>query len=682
MAKKDNAVYAPGELGRVRDRLGAFDAQEAKELAKKLGGKVGVERSEEQDKTSSLRKERVNVKIKGRPGRKLDTFQDFTDGDDGFSDKKQSRQKGMDPADDPTIPVKASYRERIKMDRLAGQAEFEIKSPTQVLISIFSIFSDVTDSVNPGFVTRRMPEYYKKIELLVISTRNMLPRNNTRRSERMKKSAPLAYSVIDIIRYWDIEKISGELARIQANPKNVRVTDFIEILRAIYKPLYILGQLELDAHIRGAYKILYKILYLENPGDAQIKYQEPIRTALAAYSGIYKDIHYLLYPLFLKIVSSSFVPYETLFTERKNRISAFLNVSERDQINPESLVMQGDAKDLKGGDEQQNADPEQPEEEEKELSKEEKERLDAVESEKKALERGLRTLEVLFPKAGWDRLSSYPDLYPYFVEIFGLKKGIVYIAPTDPMQQVLILMRILNEFFFGLRYVSFTAVPGSSGNMERVDNILGEIINEWHYYIDTSFEKEYLPRMSEYVRILEGSFEERSSHYTKKLVNELNLIKRYCLLPFYKFEAFMSPSMQKKDTLPVYTKIRTLRKYLSAVAACIEQANRSGGAEANVPCDGVENPWKPYAFQVPNPISIRLDALLPPKQKNNASLIYFCLAVATVLDHLVNNENSWAYTAKSGPLFRSLNGEGVTPLTGVDTQVDADGLFKKSLKKQ
>jgi hypothetical protein len=87
-------------------------------------------------------------------------------------------------------------------------------------------------------------------------------------------------------------------------------------------------------------------------------------------------------------------------------------------------------------------------------------------------------------------------------------------------------------------------------------------------------------------------------------------------------------------------------------------------------------------FQVPNPISIRLDAILGAKIRINASLIYFCLAIATVLDFLLNNEKSWAYSAPSTTLFRSVNGEGITPLTGVDDRIDADAIFKQSQRQR
>ena len=691
MAKKEKAVYAPGELKRVRDKLGVLNKEEAQKMAEKLGGDIGYERTEDEEKNRQssqhkVRRERVDVKIGDRPGRPVHRVELAPD-DPGTYDqpviRKAPRQKEFDPYDDPSVPLRVSYWDRVKIDRFAGQPEFDIKSSGQVLQSILSIFSDITDYVSPVFVTRRMTEYYKKIETLVVSTRSMFPRNNLRRNERMKKSAPLVYSILDTIRYWNIEKISGDLARLQSHPKNVKVSDFAEIIRAVYRPLFILDLMDPDAHIRGAFKILYKVLYIENPMDAQSKYQELIRSTLAAYFEVRRDIHYLLYPLLMKCVSAKLVSYERFFIDRKNRIMAFLNVTENDQINPTALA-QTDARITKDEEAPKEETPEKPEEEgkAKELSEEEKARIAAEEMEKKALDRGLQTLEMLFPKAGWDRLSSFPDLYPYFVDVFDLKKGIVYLAPTDPLMQIIILMRILEELFFGLRYVSFGAIPDTNGNIQGLDTMLGEIINNWRRLLEMALEKEYLPRMSEYIRILEGSPEERASAYTKKMVAELHWIKRLYFLPFYKFETLVPPPFQKNQITPIYSEIKKLRRCLTLVATGIEQGNKSGGAETHAPCDGIDNPWEPYVFQVPNPLSLRLDALLAPKTKNNAALVFFCLAVTTVLDYLINNENSWAYSPRPGPLFRSVNGEGIMPLTGVDDHLDAEAIFKQAIKQR
>jgi hypothetical protein len=242
---------------------------------------------------------------------------------------------------------------------------------------------------------------------------------------------------------------------------------------------------------------------------------------------------------------------------------------------------------------------------------------------------------------------------------------------------VIVLLRILEELFFGLRYVSFGAVNGS---VDRADEVLIPIINDWHYFIDSSFDKEYLPRLSEYCRILENTAESRTSNYARRLLNELHWAKRLYFLPYYKFESTFPPPFQKKDVSTLYPEIRQLRKYLTAVAAGIEQGNKQGGAEKRAPCDGIDNPWEPYVFQVPNPLSRRLDTLLDDKKKHNASLVFFTLAVVVVLDYIVNNEDSWAYAERSSTLFRSMNGEGVVPLRGVDTEIDSDGIFKQAQK--
>ena len=189
--------------------------------------------------------------------------------------------------------------------------------------------------------------------------------------------------------------------------------------------------------------------------------------------------------------------------------------------------------------------------------------------------------------------------------------------------------------------------------------------------------------MTEYVRLLEGSLEERNSPYAKKIVSELHWIKRLYLLPFYKFELRLTPPIQKSDVIQIYTKVRIMRKYLTAVAVNIEQGKKAGGAEENALCDSIDNPWAPYAFQVPNSVSRRLDALLKPKSKNNASLVFFCLTIVTVLDHIMNNEDSWAYSSSRPlPLFRSVNGEGVVPYAGVDHLIDADEIFRQTLRQR
>ena len=695
MAKKNNAIYAPGELSRVRDKLGVTDHEEAKRMAQILGGEVGTERKQEQDNIKKTRRETVEVVVNGRGGRRPGRRVDITDGPDDDIDNKP-RRIDIYPGDDPSKPLKLGYRERVKMDQFAGQFVFEIKTSMQVLASIFSFFREPVDYVSSRFVTRRMNEYYSKIERLVTLTRNLFPQSNIKRNNQLKRVNPFVYRILDTMRDWNIEQIASNLAGLQSHPRAVRNSDFTEILREVYKPLFILSDLNID-NLKTAFKLIYKVLYIESPMDAKEKYQNIIRNIIASFAEIRRDVQFGLYPLLMKLISDCYIPYERFFIERRFRYMAFLNVTAANQLNAADLNAQQiesvDAETLRNAEDEEA--PEETEETEtfEEIPEEEAEdsndpeviarkaREDSEKAEQKAMEQSQTALEALFPKAGWQNLEDYPDLYPYFANVYNLRYGYELISPKDPVQQVSILMHILDDLFIGMRYVNFGIIAGPDGKNLKVIDEIGEVINNWRTHIEDCFTKDYLPRLAEYCRMLENSEEARSSVYARKTMNELQWFKRLYFFPYYKFESMGPPPFQKKDVVPIYTQIRKLRKHLTAIAMGIEQGIRAGGAAAKAPCNGVNNPWENWNFQVPNPVSRRLDMMLPAERKINATLILFSLAVISMLDFIVNNENSWSYSDRSGPLFRSVKNEGIIPMFGVDEKLDADQIFKDSLKK-
>ncbi|MDR0567773.1 MAG: hypothetical protein LBG87_01005 [Spirochaetaceae bacterium] len=661
----EKPVYAPGELQKVRQNLGNLDPNEAKRMAEVLGGEVGVERSPEPEKAKPLKRSG-----KPQPMRRVEILDDESgqvrSGPAENAGKKGKEAKKIPPEDNPALPVNPGYFERLKMDRYAAEGTFEIKSIFQVTASFFSFFRRGPDYVNPLFITQRMDEYYKKLELLVNSTRTIFPRNNIKNNEQLKKMSPFLFSVLDTIRHWNIERISSDMAKMQARTKTVTVSDFTEILRAVYRPLFIMEQLDVDLHIKAAYKLLYKVLYLDEPMVAKDKYQDTIRETLAAYDAVNKDLHFLLYPLLMKLLSNTWLPYHRFFIERRNRFMAFLNATESDRISPESMFQKPEAEP------EQAQNPEETPPEEK-VDPQAAARHAANAAERKAVERGLRTLESLFPQAGWNKLEEFPDLYVYFAKVLDLKRGCELLAPEDPLLQVVVLMRILEELLFGLRFVTFEITDGVDGHLE-------EIVNQWRDY-EINLSQEYLSRLGEYCQLLEtSSSDARSSSYAKRIYGELQWLKKLCFLPHYQFNSIGGSPFKKNAVTPLYPEVRRLRKYLTVVAAGIEQGSKQGGAEKQAACKGIANPWANYNFPVANPLSMRLNALLPPNKRNNASLVYFTLSVVTVLDYFVNNEESWAYENSNSPLFRSKDGAGFIPQFGVDEKIDADALFKQIMK--
>ena len=686
MGKTQNAVYKPGELGRVRSKLGDINDEEAKRMAKVLGGEVGVEKDADPklaDKgPGRVRRDSVILSIPGKkrkaPGRRVDVagseeknFSGGFDPADPFS---------SDPGDDPAVQLKISYLERIKMDRFASQVEFEVKNSMQVLISILSFFGEPADNVNPRFINQRINIYYNKISQLVDSTKTLLPKNNTQRSERLKKTSPFAFAILNLIRSWEADRIGSEIVKLQSHSHSAKVSEFAEILRAVYKPLFLLKKLDVNKHIKEAYKLLYKLLYIENPMDNKEKNQDLIRTAITCYNDIKRDVQHGLYPILLKSVSDRWFPYEQFFQSRRNRFMAFIGASESDQLKPLDFNTDQtvNANLEKISNEINNEEPEEekPQEDLEAAALKEREA-----NEKRAFNQSINALEMLFPKAGWDKLTEFPDLYPYFVDVYGLRRGYELIAPDDPLQQVAVLMHIIEDLCVALSHVSFEATgkpdPANAGSS------IQSTINNWRRYIDNSFSKEYLPRLSEYCRILEHNLESRTSVFAKRTLNELRWTKRLYFLPYYKFESLGPPPFQKQDVTVIYGETKAFRRILTMAAVGIERGKRSGGDEKKSRCDGINNPWEKYNFDIPNPVSRRLDALLPPEKRNNAAVIFFSLSAVILLDSILNDENSWAYRDDRSPaFFRSKNGEGVVPIFGVDHKIDADKLFKDSIRKR
>jgi hypothetical protein len=685
MAKKNNAIYAPGELQKVREQLGVTDAAEARRMVKVLGGEVGTERNADVE-ASKVKKQIKRDDVYRRRSRSVDVASD--DPEEGIA--KKSKRDEPYPGDDPSVPPKLSYFERVKIDKLSGQMVFEIKNSLQVLTSVFSFLKEPMDYVNPRFVTKRMNEYYQSIERMVTSVRNMFPHSNKKRANQLRRVSPFVYRVMEVLRSWDIETIARNIAELQSHPRYVRVSDFTEILRAIYKPLYILDDLNIE-NIKAVFKLIYKILYIESPMEAKEKYQEIIRKIITSFVNVRRDVQYGMYPLLMKLISDRFLPYERFFTERRRRFIAFLNVGETEplnaaELNPqqiESMDVEAIQENMKESEDEEFDDEEQIDEDSEDpkviaqKAKEEKEK-----AEQKIFERGTGALEALFPKAGWNKLDEYPDMYPYFSGIFPIKRGYELISPTDPLQQIAIIMHIIEDLFYGMRYVRFGTIAMQDGSLLNISEDLGEIVINWRRYIEESFSREYLPRLTEYCRLLDNSEEARISMYARKIINELQWIKRLYFLPYYKFDSIGPPPFHKQDVISIYSQVRKLRQFLTAVAAGVEQGNRLGGAAVKAPCDGIINPWESYKFEVPNPVSRRLDMLLPPEKRINATLLFFSLSTIAVLDHLVNNENCWSYTNSSGRIFRSVKDEGIRPLFGVDQTVDVDKIFRDSLKKE
>ncbi|MDR2445497.1 MAG: hypothetical protein LBD44_06140 [Spirochaetaceae bacterium] len=681
MGKK--AVYEPGELDNVKKRLGPIDEKEAKRMQRLLGGEVGEEK-----------KINVNPESFGH----LKYSGDKKDESPGFKAKtaahKPKRLVEVVQSDDngksslPALPKfqrppAPSYGERVKMDICAGNGEFGIKTIGQVFISRLSFFGAPHDRVSQWFIKLNLNDYYEQLERLVTSTRLLFPRSNAELCRKLQRSSSTAFAILNTIRQWKIDIIANEIAKFQSHPRNVFVSDFETFLREIYKPIYIMEKLDSEKDIRSAFMILYEIIFLEHTATETEKLRSRIEETVKSWQFVCFKLRYLLYPLLMKIISSYYQRYESFFIENSENYSQFLGILEFDKIPPDcvknnNVGASGGGETLDDSEDEYDAAGSDAVEtdlydivDDSERAKQNKQReLDAAEA--KAFERGIQILETLFPQAPWNKLGEFPDFYPYFADVFEIKKNGELIAPQDPAHLALILSQIIEELLYGFRYINFIGTQSAAS--------LNEIVDDWHTAILESFEKKYLPLINEYAHYFEHSAQKRNSTYAMSIASDIHWVRRYYFLPNYGYIPSTPPSFLKKDVVSLYVTARRLRKGLAECAVAIEDAIKKGGASTNVMVTGIKNPWETYNFQIENPLSKRLNILLGKSQKHNASLIFFALAIVTVLDSYLSDRNSVAYRADTEILFRNSETDKFKPIFWVEKQKNTFQIFKKSIE--
>jgi hypothetical protein len=228
-----------------------------------------------------------------------------------------------------------------------------------------------------------------------------------------------------------------------------------------------------------------------------------------------------------------------------------------------------------------------------------------------------------------------------------------------------------------------------------------DIISNWGVTLNNGYERQYIPRVSEYARHAQEAHGSRSSQYATKLINDINWIKRYCFFPYYKFSSLTAPSIQKKDIAPLYPIVRHLLVELSKIAVNIEKTTKGQDPQARPSIPGINNPWDAYIFEIPSAISRHMDMLFPKEKRNNLSLIMFTASVTSVLDYLMNNQNSWAYSIETEEIFRDTDSvsssDTIDTIDTIDTtdttiggdlslysdgKIDTEAIFKEALAKK
>jgi len=657
MAKKPPERYSPGELERTRKNLGPISRQEAKKYANRLGGEIGIEKPD-----AEVEKKYNDLAALNR--RKSDQFSSGRN----KSRSARSRTKEQDKKSLIAPAPKPTFLERIRINYLLSRKEHKIITRARAFFSIFAFMFSLKDRMNPQFCCNSDEIFYRRLEDLVLSVRKLYKVNL--RTGKYQCREDFFLDVITAIKDWDIENIQKQLARFRRVPRTILVDQTKPMIKSLYRPILRCIELDPRFHVEAALKRYFDLNVLafkENP-EVIRRLKNIYVTARDEALYVFSDIKFRLYPLLCRHVSDKAYEYEEFFVLQRNNILGFLGLTHADVILEPVKGIYSEIKTPKD----EETEEKEPEEREEAPAEEEKEEV-------------FDLLVRLFPGAGFDGLDEFPDLYAYFQPLFAFPRGIELIPPEDPLHQVVIFLRIIQELLYGFRSVEFGVFYDSQGNYLDCVPAIDRIAGQWGLFLDEVILNQYTGKLYEICREVERNPQFRITEYGLKSISDILYIKRSYLLPYLKFQAYPGSRPALAPHIPrLHTLIREFDEVLTSIAGEMKEK----GEKAVL--SGVKNPWEEFVFEIPNPVSKRLSALIQKGDEkakvfssaqglNNANLICAVRSIVHLFHQFLNDPQCFFYLREDQPLYRVDDSEKKLPLYSVELK-DPEFLFKRALE--
>jgi hypothetical protein len=658
------AGWAPGTLDQTRKAIGQIDPKEAEIMVKKLGGEVLNERPipVNTSLTTERHTHRGTSHLSGNSEHKTETggYSGTGSSSSGSSSNQaavksttgNAEHKHRHTAND--LPEQNS-KLRSEIDKLMMSQEYQIKSNYGFFNFIRKFQKDGTERVAPAFYQVTLKMYIENMEAFITVIKTLIQIAPHTYKTKIVNGTEAKFKFLRMVAGWTMQNIRLAYIDLQDVPEPVLVSDLVPVIRAIYKPLmtvYYYGDTKIPKLIKEIYADA--MAYHDAPKE---KLSGMAKEAITEWLYLDTEIIHKLYPLLMRMCSDTYEEYPAFFTIKIASILQFVGLHKFD------LLLQN--------------------KEQIEKKEEKRPPVAAVKEIRgkrdEVVNTGLNLLDRLFPQAGFKKLDSHPDLFPYFQPLYKFDDGFNILAPVNPLQPVVVLLRIIEDCFQGCRNIKFTIQSPSDDN-KRADSI-NAVLDDWSAYRESVFEKLYCDPLKNLVNQTYSQADFISSQFGKKLITSMLWQTTYHFLPNFKFERLLlEHPADESRYIPLFYRTDFVRRFLSVIVnECDAAAKKHGSVKS------VENPWEHYEFDIPNEVSKRLDVLLggqnrgPNTNANNVNLLKYTLCIVSVLDWWINNPDSPAYTAPPMQIYRISADDG-KPLFSVPERRDQNKLFADEIK--
>lgn len=652
----------PGTLDKTRKNIGPIDDAEAIAMQKILGGEILKEKAAPID-YSKMPKNRNRREAVVRASGKMSS--DVSNESASFGSSSSSAFVGGRPSGGKKVKTdeglpEISARELKLMDRCMMSAAYNIKPDFGFFNFLFRMSAKNKEKVQKNLGDYVIKRHVDHIQAFVTTIKTFIQISPDAYKAKIATETDLKFKFLRTIGKWQIKDLKNLAFEVEDAAEILTVPMLIPIVRSMYRLLltvYYIGDQQVSALIREIYTDLGTY-----PNSDKVRLQSLAKQGLTEWLYLHDQIIKGFYPLLMRMCSTEYVEFPDFFKVKIADILKFLSISKFDLLLPEKRKPE----------EKKNA-------EKKEEKKKEPRKIIGEKNE--VVNMGLKILEQLFPEAGFLHLDDHPDLYPYFQPIYNFVDGFNVIHPENPLQVTIVLILIIEDLFKGCRNIKF--------NIEA-DEVLGAIpdkidsvMNDWISYYEDLFGKKIGDYLRTYVNTLYSQRDYAQTNFGKENLNNILWRMRYFFLPNFKFNA---PVLQKpiNDTKfkPFYGRTDYVR---TVFATLTRRINENAAGKKTVL--GVMNPWEKYSFELPNPVSKRIDVLLGAKRDasvsaaTNANLIKYTYCIMSVLDWWVNNPASPAYTSSDSTKLYRVNPADGAPQFSVELRTNQNQLFADGVKK-
>ena len=649
----------------TRKNIGAIDAAEAARMTKILGGEIMTEKSAPIDH-SKLPKRPSSNRVVGATPRRSSSQKSGSENSRASSSSSEevSALKSSGAFSLPPI----SAKDNLKIDRLMMSSYYAIK-PNYGLFNFVKHFSkNGSERVIPEFAEITIKAMNEHFEAFVGAIKTLIQASPDTYKSKIQTDLDLKFRLLRKVSEWSARDIKLSYVNLGALQDTPVVSDLIPFVKAMYKQvitIYYLGENVVSKSIKEVYTDI-----LHYPNIDKVKFANLAKSAVNEWNYIYLHIIKGLYPLLMRMCGTQYSDFPYFFTNSVQQILNFVGLKKFDLLLAEKKPDSTEVRQAKEGENKPANDAE--------TQKKEQAAKEAA-SRVEMRERGISLLNRLFPGAGWERIDTFPDLWPYFDPLYDFDDCFLLLAPENPMQITIVLCEILQDFFHACIKMKFD-MDANPLLKTKEDNFV-KAMSEWPVYVDTLFEKEYGEPLNLLANQIYSQPNYLNTHSGKKTVTEILWTTKYSFLPFFSFEQLLlERPLNNSKYLPLSIRTAFLK---SAFDAFVKQAAQVEAAKGMV--GGFENPWEHYEFEFESPISKRMDVLLnakdhgPNMTATNMNLIKYISHILAVLDWWINDKTSPAYKADAHKIYRTRPGT-TEPAFSMEPRDDQDKLFAAAIR--